>query len=278
MSTNFIKSKGRDGIFMHALENIEEQYEILPAGLYALKDYGNMVEGEKPAFVPSKLPDNLIHFKSGIFNDAVNVFSRFFSPKTIGIYKDLGIGHKVGTIFYGKPGTGKTSLCQIIMLELVEKYGAICCDCTGFRLGFIQRAIGRLRKYQQNPVVIFMDEIEYSIMDEEGTFLTFLDGSSSITNTALIGCTNYIDKIPDRIKNRKSRIKHTFEIKSLPDEVYYEYLQQKIGKTHSNIIPKFTHYASEGQLTLDELKHAITDFVVDDVEIEEACRAVKVKC
>ncbi len=276
MITNYIKRKDKDGIILHTLESIETQYEILTPGLYELQDFGGLM-GEVPGFVPLQLADNLIHFKSGIFDDSVELLSRFFLDKTINIYKELGIGHKMGLIFFGKHGTGKTSLCQIIMQTLVERHSAICLDVTKYGIEYVQRTIAKIRKVQQNPICIFIDEIDEAIRLEEYKYLTFLDGTSSITNLAVLGATNNVEKIPSRIKNRKSRIKHMFEIKSLPDEVYKEYLVQKIGKTHSNIVSKFAHFAAESELTIDELKHAITDYIIDGVDIEEAIKTVKIQ-
>jgi hypothetical protein len=61
----------------------------------------------------------------------------------------------------------------------------------------------------------------------EESFLPFLDGNDSVEDLIFIGCTNYINKIPDRIKNRKSRIKECFSILLK----YYDKLYRKsLGK------------------------------------------------
>lgn len=274
METNYIKNRKAKGIMFYKLDDIEKQYDILPPGIYSLKDYGNQMTPFIPGFEHISLPDNLIKFKSGVFKEAERTLSSFLSQKSVETYKMLEIGHKLGTIMYGKPGTGKTCLAQLIMESLVEKYQAICLDCSNRALKETLLTIEKIRSCQQNPICIFIDEFDNHIINNEYGFLTFLDGHGSVNNMIFIGCTNYLDKIPDRIKNRKSRIKYLFEIASLPDEVYKDYLQLKIGGIYPDKVAEFVHYAVENKLTIDQLKHAMTDFVVDDKKIEACCRDI----
>lgn len=272
---NFKKYKHSDIITYEPEDPNLDKHEItLDSNVYKVRDLGGMMKSI-PGFIPIKSSDDLIKFKTGDIAHVMKTANRFFTQRTRDTYKELKIAHKIGMIFYGTHGTGKTSTCMLIMKELVDQYNSICIDGTSVSLNFIKNIIARIRELQDNPIVLFVDEFDSSIAREEDNWLTFLDGTDAINNLIFIGCTNYIDNIPDRIKNRKSRIKYTFEIKSLPLEVYREYVQDRLPKETPEIIQKFSFLAEQEGLTLDQLKHAIIDYRLDCVSIEEAITDVK---
>ena len=223
------------------------------------------------AFEPIVDRESLIEFENGVVGDIVNKADKFFSEECTSCFKDLKLCHKMGMLLYGSPGTGKTSTAYLAMKKLVTKYSAVALDCTGVEIGHIRRAIKIIRKVQDSPIVVFVDEFEHRInCGEENSWLTFLDGGDSVGNTIFLGCTNYVDKIPDRIKNRKSRIKHSFSVEVLPEDVYKKYITEKLPKLNTGDLAKFSYIAAEKKLVIDQLKNAIIDYAVDKVSIEDA--------
>lgn len=265
------------GVFKKTEKGISYEREIkgeilnkLEPGVYKLGDVGNMFSGAIPYFSYIENKDKLIKFEKGVMKEFLDSTKEFFSEKTINAYKELEIIHKIGYIFYGKPGSGKTSLCFLAMQELVKNSNAICIDCTDMKLNFVQFVIKSIRAHQNNPICIFYDEFDFSIRHHEESFLPFLDGNDSVEDLIFIGCTNYINKIPDRIKNRKSRIKECFSIDALPIEIYEEYLKNKLSKHKNEEIYKFAFLAEEAKLTIDQLKNALIDFKIIGLSIENS--------
>lgn len=260
---------------MQAEGEIEKKYETLPSGLYEASDVGGPFTTVY-AFKPIETVDKLIKFKTGVVRDTLQMVDDFFSDKTKRLYEDMQIARKMGIIFYGPPGTGKTATAMILMREItIQRPDTICIDFTGKRLGFMREVIRRLRRIQNGPIIAFMDEVEEAFSGNETEYLTFLDGTDSVNDFIFLGCTNFLDKIPRRIRERKSRIKHTIEIKSLPQEIYVEYIKAKIRNISESEVTKIAFLAEDKGLTIDELKNCLIDYHIEGMDIEKAIHNAK---
>lgn len=244
----------------------------LPAGIYMLHDCGGPGE-----FIPyydgdvySNNTNQLIKFKSGVFHTVTTKIDEFLSDKSRALYKDMGFNHCRGYILYGKPGTGKTCLSLLIMQEMVEKYNAICIIATQTHPDIVHSAIGMLRKKHDNPVVMFVDECEDLFKRHENNMLSFLDGINSFDNFLFLGCTNFLERIPDRIKNRKSRIKECIEIASLPEQIYRDYVAKVYSSAEKDFVSALVWQSMEKGVNIDQLKNAIIDIRFDGDSIETA--------
>lgn len=269
--SNYKKFKNEDFIILKPDVDYDKEWDKLDPGVYRLSDSGNPFAGQViPTFELATERDKLVKFKSGIVSRVLNEADRFLTEDTKKVYQELKIAHKVGILFYGKQGTGKTSTCMLIMKSLCERYNAISLDCTGKSLNFIRHCVYQIRNVQDNPIVVFVDEFESGIRKDEERYLTFLDGGDSVDGMIFMACTNYIERIPDRIKKRKSRIKYIYNINSLPVEVYREYLMDRIPKEDPTVVSKFAFLAEEKGLTIDQLKHALIDYRLEKIPIEKA--------
>lgn len=265
---NIIKFKERKPLFITPIEDsVEERYTTLKPGIYKPKDYGNMFQS-LIGFEEIEQKESLIKFKSGTVSEVIKNTEDFFTERVKEIYKKMGITHKMATILYGPQGTGKTCTATLIMSELVKKYEAICLDFTGENLSFIKKVIRDLREIQNSPIIIFIDECESSFNADENGWLTVLDGNDSISDCIILGCTNYLEDITERIIERRSRVKHVIEIKSLPEEVYREYVETKqVGMTKKEIA-KMVYLCAEKGVSIDELKHILLDFCLDKTDMD----------
>lgn len=267
--SNFQKLRDKENIILYPSDTFDESYPTLKPGIYRIYDAGGFMNAI-PGFEPIKQGDKLVQFTSGVVDTVIKQVQKFFSEESRKAYEELKITHKMGILFYGKQGTGKTCTCTLIMKSLVEKHNAICFDCTGRNLSFIKFVINKVRDHQKNPIVIFVDECESSIRDDENRYLTFLDGGDSIDNLVFMGCTNYFDKIPERITKRKSRIKYLHNINSLPEAIYKEYLTDRLPNMDSKLVGEFVYHAADKGLTIDQFKHAIIDYRIEGVSIQRA--------
>lgn len=273
---NYRQLAGSEDIIIFPDDSFSGGWEKLPAGVYSSYYIGEFFEEKQLTFSQATKLDSLINFKSGVVNDAVKDASDFFSDNSAQVYKDLRVCHKMGMLLYGPPGTGKTSCARLIMEELAEKHKAICLIMTGKTIGFVCIAIRNIRRIQDNPIVIFMDEFDASIETEETMVLSFLDGDYSFNKSIFVGATNYLDKIPDRVKNRKSRIKTLYEVRSLPLDVYKEYISDRVPKMEGKVVAEFAYKSEEASLTIDQLKNALTDYEISKMPIDEAIKGVKI--
>jgi len=272
---NFHKLKGKAEIIYSPSGTYEESTKELTPGVYSVTDVGGMFSGIIPCFSPILINDNLINFENGVFKDIMQQVDSFLKPGMRNRYKDMGVCYKTGMILYGPPGTGKTSVAISAMLEMVRAYGVISLDFTGASINFITHVLNKIRTVQPTPIIVFVDEIDNSILNQEYYWLPFLDGTASVDGVIVLGCTNFINSIPDRIKNRKSRINKLFEVNSLPLEVYREYFTSRFPKLDSKIREEFCFKAEEARLNIDQFKNALIEYYIYELSIDKALDSVK---
>lgn len=165
---------------------------------------------------------------------------------------------------------------MLIMKQMIDKYKAVCFVGTLQRLSFVKWLVETIRSLQPNPIILFIDEVDRMIRHQEEEFLPFLDGTESVDRLIMLGCTNNLEDIPGRIKDRKSRIRHLFLIDALPMDVYKQYIIEKVPALGAEIISEFAYKAVEKKLTIDQLKNALIDYRIEGISIDVAIEGVKI--
>lgn len=248
----------------YAFDDTDDRTKVmaeLPAGVYILETMDTMM-GSFNFYRPLPEIEQYVPFSNGAAADIMERAGNFFSGKVKSKYDDLGLAYKTGIILHGKSGTGKTVMVKIIMKELSRLYGAICIvgGTTVKPLAFLS-AIQEL-KTMNKPIVLFVDECEYSLNQFESYWLTILDGYLSPQNFMFLGCTNYLGDISPRLR-RPSRIAHCIEISSIDEEVAKQYVESKVGKfLDANTRAMMVIESQEQKATIDAFKHAIKEFYI----------------
>lgn len=191
-----------------------KHHSVLPAGNYDL-DF-NMIYGWHFQTVPNPV-------KVTLYGNTINVRK----DKIITSYLSR-TGKNTGVLFSGNKGSGKTLLCNEIIIELMEKYNIPCINIKG---GFEDFApIDALKKITQ-PAIIFIDEFEkkFSSHEEQNLLLSFLDGDSC-KNKLVMFSTN-CDSISEFLLDRPSRIFYHFNYQKIDRETVDSYCTEKLKNT-----------------------------------------------
>jgi len=154
--------------------------------------------------------------KTGIFKHACDVVDDHFSNEGKEIRKEMGAASRLGMLFAGEPGTGKTFLACSIAEDLVKKENAICILTSKMADINFKDLVDTMRKGNDpNQLIVFvLDEFEkdYGRCDKE-SLLGFLDGTDSRDNIVVLATANYISKLPSTLLNRPGRFEQVINFK-----------------------------------------------------------------
>lgn len=262
MFTHTVEPKTKKDIFV--LSECPEVYKPLddvPAGNYRLILVGHPMNPDM-ALKEQEGGDKMIKLKAEAIDTSMNAIAEFLSPETAERFALMGMTHKMGMILYGPPGTGKTSIAAMLMDMAAKKYGAIAINVTGHGLGHAMHVAEYIRKAQNTPIILFMDEVEGCLSDPGSKDLTWLDGDKSVPGVIFLGCTNHINQIDKRISMRSGRIRHLIKVSKMPYEVFLQYATEKVRDIKPERAKELAWAASEKGLTIDDFKALLIDVVI----------------
>lgn len=190
-----------------------------------------------------------------------------FSEESLRIHEAMNIPAKIGYLLHGEPGSGKTTTMLAVSQYLIDKYGAISVEVDTvheFKMAF--EFIKACRTVTPSIMaVITLDECDEYMDDYETEIKRLLDSNETPTNLVILGATNYIDQIPDAIKNRQSRFKHVIDCSGLnseADQVFeiFSAMNKSLATTDQLTIDQLNLITLKGSgKTIDDLKHIFVD-------------------
>jgi energy-coupling factor transporter ATP-binding protein EcfA2 len=192
--------------------------KTLDAGFYDIVDVGRGIFGLKPKVAVS---DELIDLPGTVADDIFDDIGKFM--QTGEQYKSYGLTHKRGYLFYGPPGSGKTSLGQMLAKRFIQKSNGIvvyvASACDFFESVSIMRDVEPGR-----PSMYLIEEADAIINNTH--CLSILDGELSINGAVFVAMTNYKNRLPPRIANRPGRFDRVTLVNCPPESVQVEYLKR----------------------------------------------------
>jgi SpoVK/Ycf46/Vps4 family AAA+-type ATPase len=209
----------------------EKESDKLPPGIYKIKQTMVGVLFVKTDYKQ----DELLKFEDTIAQKAVDEIKSFWTKKKL--FKRHSFAFKRGILFYGPPGSGKSSTVKIIVNDVINSGGLaiIFSDPELFRSG-----MDIIRKIQPDtPVVAIMEDIDSLMYNYDNSeILNILDGVTGYDDIVYLATTNYIDKLEGRIKNRPSRFDRRFLVDFPSDKARKQYFEFLIDG--NNELPKFS--------------------------------------
>ena len=180
----------------------------LPAGAYTCtRDcYGN------PLFQARNLQlDDLIDFPDSLPSTILREIDRFWHLGDR--FRKFGFLHRRGYLFYGKQGSGKSSLIHQIIAKIVAAgHLAFFCECPS---DFIH-CLEQLRKVEPDrPMVCVFEDIDAIIkVYGDSELLQWLDGNHQVDKAVNLASTNYPERLDRRIVSRPRRFDRILRIES----------------------------------------------------------------
>jgi len=195
------------------------------------------------------------------------LFKEFFNPTIKDTIKKLGFYHKIGILLHGVEGTGKSTIIKHYSRGAILEHGAVVFHIKRIDHMFFHcwDFIRNIRRVQDNPIIVIFEEFDawLNAIGNESYLKTVLDGHMSIDNCIFFASTNYLDRIPEAIKNRQSRFKYSLNIEGISkEEEVCEILQSMIGDLFSENDIKTFAKDLKG-LTLDNIKQFSIDKIMN---------------
>lgn len=259
MFTQYLK-EGRRYDFSGPVEKIEK----LNTGVYKCytDPYDKLYLSET-----NIVADDLIAMKDSPSETITNNIDHFLKPEVKAAFKRYNMIYKRGILLHGLPGTGKTSIINLVIKSALEHDMIVLLNPVPYNAS---SAVNIIRQIENNnrAVLVIWEDLDSWLKNNENSILDILDGTDQIENIFYIATTNYIDKIPSRIKNRPSRFAEVIEV-GLPNaELRRYYLSKKVHKEDKININTWVE-KTEG-FTLDHIKDLLISVLVLGISLDNA--------
>lgn len=200
----------------------KETYDALPAGLYRC----NVAQG-LGFYLEKQIVDTdaLFILPDTVSQTIVAEFRRFWELRSE--FEKRGFLHKRGLLLWGPPGSGKTSLIQLLVKIIVGEMDGVVLFIENPQIaaGCLQMA----RKIEPvRPLICVMEDLDALVGNYgEHEFLALLDGESQVSNVVFIGTTNYPERLDRRFVDRPSRFDRILYVGMPSASARREYLSKK---------------------------------------------------
>lgn len=206
--------------------------------------------------------DGLVDLPNTEYDVVVREIDNFMKPSTRAKFEKYQYVYKRSTLLYGAPGTGKTCIVNRIVQKVVAE-GGVALFSPNPRL--LEESFKILDSLQpETRIMVIFEEMDQLIKRYESELLNLLDGEIQKSNVIYVGTTNYIDKIPSRIR-RPGRFSSVVSVGFPSEETRRFYLNYKL-KDESVDVEGWV--AKTQGFSIDELKETVAAVLCLDYELD----------
>lgn len=197
--------------------------------------------------------DGLIRLPDSAGSEVIEEIEKFWTLEEE--FEKRGLTWKTGVLLWGPPGSGKSSIIQLLITDVITKY-----DGIGVLIQHPVAAIGclqMLRKIEPHrPIIALLEDFD-SLVEKHGEteFLAMLDGEAKVSNIVYIGATNYPERLDLRFVDRPSRFSIVKEIGMPSPAARRLYLSSKESSLTEDELNEWVA-ASDG-FSIDHLREMI---------------------
>ena len=163
--------------------SVQEFRPNLRAGVYST---GLTNQGQPYLVSETPVTDDLITLPDSSTSSLIKEFDRFWNLEDT--FKENGFLHKRGFFLVGPPGSGKTSIIQLLAKTLVDKFDGIVIYLENPNVGY--SCLRMIRSIEPNrKIICILEDFDSLIKNyEEADYLSLFDGEKSIDHVVYVAC------------------------------------------------------------------------------------------
>lgn len=210
--------------------------------------------------------DDLIFFENNVIDKIIKDINSFWDKKEI--FQQNGFLHRRGVLIHGKNGSGKTYVVNFLMNYLIKNEGIVI--NADDKPEHIIEAISTIREIEpeRNIICLFEDIDEIINKFGENKVLSLLDGSRATNYVLNIATTNYMEKLPKRMKSRPRRFDRIIKIDYPDDSIRRQFFKAKLPYKDEEIEDIVKKTAGFSMAALTEV---VISLLYYDKTLEETC-------
>jgi hypothetical protein len=219
-----------------------------------------------------------IWINAGVYKEARDFMNNFFTESIMEARKILNMKNKVGIMFNGEGGTGKTYYAGMLAEEICQKHNAIGILATVST--DYSDIIDQIRSDDPDrKIVLIMDEFEKTFRSYDTAMLSFLSGAKERDNLIIIATVNETNNLPGYIQDRPSRFEKIFEFKFKDDVVLESVINSLIPdsyKSKLDIMSLVNKVKDYDNMSIDRIKHILRDVIASNITFEKTGEVIEV--
>jgi|GEM_PF-977306 len=248
----------------------------LPAGIYDIS-----WDGERHVYIFNKQKlelDELLNLPNPLFKQILNDMEYFWDNEDK--FKKYKFAYKRGILLHGPAGNGKTCLSALLTQMIIDTKQGVVFSIKSTR--DLENYFDAVTKFfriieEHTPILTIIEDLDglLEYQENETRLLNILDGFYQSQNIVYLGCTNYPEKLKDRILNRPSRFDKRYYIGNPEASVRKFYFEHKIkGDDLKKINIQEMVDNTEG-LSLSHLGELIKSVFIFGKNIDESIQELK---